>query len=301
MGHRRRVLGVAPSPEIDPPVDGYPERVGRGVAGHQHCGGHIHVHDRGHQFRVRVADHPVAGGRSDDLLHPPKGREPGVGIGRRHRRQRGEKLAEGAPVLLQPGTEMGPVGVLEQGEGEPGLEDAVGHLAGMGEDVEGEPPPLGRRVAPRRLAPLLGQASLGGQRFAADHQGQIEVAAQDVPSDVGDDRLGDIAADPRVVGHLRVGAQLRGQAAGGVVVLPGLAVDDVDPLEPLDGAGVAGVGIRETGDFLPHGQRFRRAIGAAFLGVPGPSAHPDQAGLPRVPLAGGGHVRVRTAGPGPGA
>ena len=93
-----------------------------------------------------------------------------------------------------------------------------------------------------------------------------------------------------------MGAQALGQPGGRVVVLPGLAVDDVDPLEPPRRRRAAGVGIGQPGHLLPHVQRLGGPVGPALLGPPGAAADADEAG--GAPVTAGRHVRrpVRTAG-----
>ncbi len=79
-------------------------------------------------------------------------------------------------MLVETGAEVGAVGVVEHGEGEPRLEDAVGDLAGMEGEVEGERALLVWPVAPLRPPPLLLEPPRRGQGLGPDDQGEVEVA-----------------------------------------------------------------------------------------------------------------------------
>src|SRR5262245_15474103 len=68
------------------------------------------------------------------------------------------------------------------------------------------------------------------------------------------------AADPGVVATLRRGAEAIGESRGGVVVLPGLAIHDLERVELLEQArtDAAVVGSRAR-NVLPHEERLGRA------------------------------------------
>ena len=115
-----------------------------------------------------------------------------------------------------------------------------GRRSGTPGRSSGRPPPDGtgrRRGTGGRSAggcdhsgsALLLQPAPGGQRLRPDHQREVEVAAGDRPrpasetSDLGHRSRRSPSRRPG-----RVGAQPLGQSAGGIVVLPGLAVDDLE-------------------------------------------------------------------------
>ena len=195
---------------------------------------------------------------------------------RRHRR---EHLTQRGAVLLQAATQVRPPRVVEQGERQVSLEDLVGDLGRVEVHVHREGALLGWPVRPLRLLARLLQTADGGQRLGAGEQGQVEVARSDLTGGFARQRLGDRAADARVVPPARRCADPRGQPGHGVVVLPRLRVDDVDALERAEDGGRIGSAVRGgvTGHLLPHVERFGCAVRRVGL-VPGVAGDADDAG-----------------------
>ena len=108
--------------------------------------------------------------------------EPGVRAGRRHLGQRGQQSAQLGPMLVQPPAQVGPPGVVEQGEGQVGLEDGVADLGGVVLEIHGEgaasrpagtttaasrPPSSSRRTVARASAPTMSPRSRSPAPMAA--------------------------------------------------------------------------------------------------------------------------------------
>ena len=171
---------------------------------------------------------------------------------------------------------MGPAGVVEQCEGQVGLEDGVGDLGGEKIHIYGEGATLGRLVRPLGLLARLLEAAHRGQGLGTDDQGQVEAVAPDVLGGVDDQALGHRAADARV-GRAGLGrAEPGGQTHPGVVVLPRLAVHDIDALQLGQGVRGAGVGRGVPRHQLPHVERLGCPVGG-IGGVPGGAGDADQA------------------------
>ena len=118
------------------------------------------------------------------------------------------------------------------------------------------------------LARLL-QAADGGQGLRAGDQREVEAARPDLPGRLGGEHVGHRPADARVAAPRRRRPQPFGQPGHGVVVLPGLRVDDVDALERAeDRRGVLGAGVVRggAGRLLPHVERLGRAARATSDG-----------------------------------
>ncbi len=279
-GHVGRVLGVARTPQVHPPLVGHAERVGPRRAGQDHGGRHVDVHDRRHQLGVGVGDHAVVRRRGHDLARLPRHGEPGVRAGGGDLRHRRQHAAQRSAVLVEASAQVGPPGIVEEREGQVGLEDGVADLRGVEVHVHRKRPPLGRPERPRRLLSRLLQAADGGQRLRAGEQRQVEAARPDLGGGLPGQHLGDGPADARVAAPGRRRADALGQAAHGVVVLPGLRVDDVDALERAEErrrVRGARVGRGVVGHLLPHRQRLGRALGR-LGGMPGAARDADDAG-----------------------
>ena len=142
------LLGGTGAPQVDPLVGRDAQRVGPLLGGHQHGGGHVHVHDGRHQLGVGRGHHPVGRRGGGDLVGLPGRREPGVlGLGGGHLGHRGQQPAEMVPVVGRRPAQVGPPGGVEEGEGEVGLVDAVGRLLPV--DGQREGPGLRRRDTTR--------------------------------------------------------------------------------------------------------------------------------------------------------
>lgn len=257
LGHIRRVAAVRPAPEVDPPVGRDPQGIGPLVAGHDHGGGQVDVHHRHRPLGVGVGHHAVVRGRGHQLVGGSLDGEPGVGVGGGHPAHRGQQLTDPPPVAVRVDAEVGSAGHIPEGEGEVGLEDLVGHLSRVEGGLEREGARLGVPVAPVRLVPRLLQASFRGQGLTAADNPDIDLAGQDALREVGDQDLGRGPADPAVVAVAGLATEGRGQPAGGVVVGPALAVDDLEALDGGQQVGAGpGVGRRGAGRLLPQGQRL---------------------------------------------
>ncbi len=149
---------------------------------------------------------------------------------------------------------------LEDREGQPCLEDVVGHLGRMERCLEREglllrvlEPPFGPR------AELL-HASFGVERLGARDQRDVGVAAEDRLGGFVQELLWHRAADAGVEAIARLHAETFGQSADRVVVLKALAVDDLDGVDALSHGGFTGgcrgVGDRDPADLIPHGERL---------------------------------------------
>ncbi len=228
LGHVHRVTAVGPAPQVDPLLGGHAQAVGGLVAGQDEGPRHVDVHDRHRVLGVRIRDHPVLGGGVDQVLGRALEGEPGVGIGRRHPRHGGHELADGPSVGHGIDAEVGPAGDVPQREGQVRLEDLVGHLGRVEGRLEGERRRVGVAVAPRRLLAGLLQPALGVEGLRPADDPDVDVASQDGRAEVVDQALGCRAPDTGVLAMDRVDAERGGQTPGGVVVLPALAVDDLE-------------------------------------------------------------------------
>ena len=176
------------------------------------------------------------------------------GLGRRDLGQRSEQLAELLAVLVEIASEVDSSGCVEEREGQVRLEDAVRRLGAV--DGDGEAARF-----PGRIRPFgIGYSLAGGECLTADDQSKVELPAHHRVGRVGHQGERHRAADPRITAVSRVGAEAFGQAEAGVVVLPRLAVDDLEALEFAERASDARVGGRGSGDLLPHVERLGRGL-----------------------------------------
>ena len=173
-------------------------------------------------------------------------------------------------VLLELDAQVAAPGVVEDRERQPRLEHLVRDLGGMERRLPRERPPLLRLEAVRiAVAPAL-VPPLGGQRLGAADQRDVELTREDLLGHAVDEDLRRRSADTRVVGVPRLDAEACREPRGRVVVLPRLAVHDLQAVEAVeDGrAGDARVVGGEAGDVLPHRERLGRAFLPYLVGVP---------------------------------
>ncbi len=280
LGHVGRVAAVGPAAQVHPALRGHAQRVGGLVAGHDHRTGQVHVHDRHRVLRVRVADHPVLGGRVHQLLGAALDGEPGVGVGGRHLGHGRQQLADGPAVVDGVDAEVGPSGHVPEREGQVGLEHLVGDLGGVERCFERERRGVGVPMAPVRPLPRLLEATPGVEGLGPADDADVEVARQDRRGRVVDQDLWGRAADAGVQAVGRVDAQRLGQSARGIVVLPALAVDDLEAVDPSQHvAARLGIGRRLPHAAFPHGQGLRTG---PVLGSGDELGDPDDAGRPGV-------------------
>jgi hypothetical protein len=195
----------------------------------------------------------------------------------------GEEMADHPMELAPcPTATFGPPGLLEEREGEPRREHAVGHL---GREI-----PLVERhgrwgraragVAPR--GSLSGEvvASAGGERFATDDEGDRGPALEHAHRGLVDQPLRRRAGEDRL-DPVRAGdPEPPGQSVGGAVVGPALTVHETEVVDCTDDVVVrrriAGGGPRQS---IPHVQRFG---GGGAVRMPGTAGGADQARRARV-------------------
>src|SRR5207302_401607 len=136
---------------------------------------------------------------------------------------------------------------------------------------------LGTEGVREPLPPLL-VGALRRERFRTRDQCQVELTREHAPGGVVDELLRGGATDARVEAVTRVGADALRKTRDRVVVLRGLAVDDLQTLEPAKQIGVGvRVGRGGAGDVFPHGKRFGRALLADVVGMPRVRSNPDDA------------------------
>ena len=132
---------------------------------------------------------------------------------------------------------------------------------------------VGVRVA---LAPLL-ERPLRRERLRARDQREVELAAEHALGRRVHELLGRRAADAGVVPVARIGAEPFGEPRDRIVVLPGLAVDDLDAVEPLqEPSGLRRVAAAR--DLVLPSRAARGAPSAPdFPGMPGTRGDADDA------------------------
>ncbi len=122
---------------------------------------------------------------------------------RRHLGHAGHDTPDGGLVRLEPAPEVRPPRVLEEGEGQVGLEHGVADLGGVELHVHREGALLGRLVRPLRpLAGLL-EASHGGQRLGPRDESQVEIAGGDVARHLRRQHVGHRPANARIAASPR--------------------------------------------------------------------------------------------------
>ena len=232
LGDVDRIGGRRPAPQVDPLVLGHAEAIG-GVGRREDDGGReVDVHDRHQPLGVRVGHHPVLGGDVGQLGARPLLGEPGVGVGRRDLRHRGEEVAERLPVLGRRRGRGGPDGPRRGGRrsstpgrarratsaGWNGASNGNGFFSGSRCDHAGRSPAfLMARTWARASPPTMAQTS--------DSPASIRSAAP-ISSCSG--------VVPPMPEYARAGRRCPhrlGQATGGIVVGPALAVDDVERVD----------------------------------------------------------------------
>ena len=202
-----------------------------------------------------------------------------------HRRKGGEQAAEVVPVFGQGTTEAAPPGRVEQGEGQVGLVDTVGGLVPI--DLDRETSGLVGSMRPR----WIGEMAAGGQGLGPHYEAKFQLATTHGGRYVADEAQGDRATEARVGALAGVSPQALREPGTRIVVLPGLAVDDLQALDASEGVREPGVGRCRLGCGLPHGHRF-----GSGLFPPGPARNTDDAWRPRVDC----HVRRSGLGRGAG-
>ena len=183
-------------------------------------------------------------------------------------------------VLASSATPSGPRRALSNsGEGEPGLEHLVGHLGRMERRLQREGARSGRRERRRVAAPPPLERRLVASASAPHTTARSSSPAQDRGGRCLTSTLGHGAADPRVVATARVGADAIAPAARRVVVLPALAVHDVDAStgrgRPAAGSPQSSAG--QAHDVVQHGRAARgparRRLAGARCAAPTPMRH----------------------------
>src|SRR5205823_10336938 len=111
---------------------------------------------------------------------------------------------------------------------------------------------------------------LGGERFGAADQRDVELAREDLLGHAVYEHLRRRPADTRVVGVPRLDAEACREPRRGVVVLPRLAVHDLQAVDSVEHgrAGDARVVGGEAGGVLPHRERLLRALLTVLAGMP---------------------------------
>ena len=128
--------------------------------------------------------------RGHDLLGAAGDGEPGVRAGGRHLGHGRHHAPQRRSMLVEPPAHVRPPGVVEEREGQVGLEDRVADLGGVEVHVHRERTLLRRPERPLRPLARLLQAADRGQRLRAGDQCEVEAACPDLPGRLGGEHVG---------------------------------------------------------------------------------------------------------------